>query len=354
MVPPDSPDVYRAALRTRPIPGETACGDAGLCIVDEQGALVALVDGLGHGPSAADAARRALAIVQRFQRLPLTSILGEAHLGMRGTRGAVIALARANRTSRSLEVSTLGNVSAVVLRPHGERESLVSRPGVLGSSFRDPLVSTVHFDGQATLCLTTDGVEPHFDMYGVLERDPDFLAAHVVKSFGKNNDDAGCLVLKPPVSLGATLPKTTLRRLDPLRASQRLQAPLPVGPPPRTITRPLTPAVGRGPLPLKVFTVRGSADAPMLSFDLSALAKELGASTRASVALSLMAGEIARRARVPLDLRVLYEAGQARLRLQIPGGGAVEGLAAALARHAERLDGPEDQQLDFVISLHAT
>src|SRR5687768_9502224 len=77
-----------------PMRGEEACGDA--CWVEELegGRTVILVaDGLGHGLQAAEASRQAVRLFKENATLDGPRLLEVLHAGLRGTRGAAVAVA---------------------------------------------------------------------------------------------------------------------------------------------------------------------------------------------------------------------------------------------------------------------
>src|SRR4051794_34993597 len=93
--------VIEWAVCAAPLPGETESGDQAIVIPTSEGTLVAVVDGLGHGADAAEAARVAISIIekhaQKFAADPLVALIKQCHESMRYTRGAVMSLGFFNR-----------------------------------------------------------------------------------------------------------------------------------------------------------------------------------------------------------------------------------------------------------------
>src|SRR5690606_21145422 len=80
-----------------PHPGETLCGDGWRCRTDADSITVMVVDGLGHGPLAAQAADIALdAFVESVTTAP-AAVITLAHDRMASTRGGAIAVGRIDR-----------------------------------------------------------------------------------------------------------------------------------------------------------------------------------------------------------------------------------------------------------------
>src|SRR5260221_455136 len=70
-----------------------ASGDSSVVQPFPGGVLVAVVDGLGHGPEAAAAAQVAVDILTRHADEELLALVKRCHEGMLPTRGAVMSLA---------------------------------------------------------------------------------------------------------------------------------------------------------------------------------------------------------------------------------------------------------------------
>ncbi len=90
--PPASP-LVDWAIATRIHPGEVVSGDLHVVAPFPGGVLVAVVDGLGHGPDAAEAARIAVAVLQDAAGQPATSLVERCHAALRRTRGVVLSVA---------------------------------------------------------------------------------------------------------------------------------------------------------------------------------------------------------------------------------------------------------------------
>src|SRR5258705_7337173 len=69
-------------------------GDAYLFLPGDTSALLAVVDGLGHGPEAAVVARAAIATLIRHADAPLESLMRRCHGAALQTRGVAMGLVR--------------------------------------------------------------------------------------------------------------------------------------------------------------------------------------------------------------------------------------------------------------------
>src|SRR2546428_2340476 len=93
------------------LPGQSRSGDRQTVVLFPGGALVAVVDGLGHGELAAVPAETAIEVLERHAREPVVTLIQRCHERLRGTRGAVMSLAsfrEADGTMTWLGVATSG------------------------------------------------------------------------------------------------------------------------------------------------------------------------------------------------------------------------------------------------------
>lgn len=145
----------------RPRPGEAESGDACLVRFKPHSVLIAVVDGLGHGAAAADAARAALAAVEDNLQHPLTVIADRCHSALRGSRGAVMSLACIDGRDGSLDWLGIGNVAGFIRRAHpgtATASPLLLRSGVLGHQTTVLRPTTVRLEPGDILFMVTDGI----------------------------------------------------------------------------------------------------------------------------------------------------------------------------------------------------
>src|SRR6266566_2502074 len=69
------------------LPGEGESGDQHLVCCNENGILVAAIDGIGHGAEAANAAKAATAVLRNGIGEPIISLVTACHEKLRSTRG---------------------------------------------------------------------------------------------------------------------------------------------------------------------------------------------------------------------------------------------------------------------------
>lgn len=196
--PPSNDRQFLAGGVAEAIPGETVSGDA--WAVEQRGPrLVALVaDGLGHGPDAAAAAEAAVDALRRHHRAPAEEVVAAIHAGLRGTRGAAVAIAEIDRDLGRLRYCGVGNITARLLR--GSRYvPLMSHFGIAGYEARRIQVFEYEWTDRAMLLMHSDGLSAtwSFDSYpGIDGHHPLLAAATVLRDAARRRDDATVLGIR--------------------------------------------------------------------------------------------------------------------------------------------------------------
>jgi phosphoserine phosphatase RsbX len=177
-----------------PLAGETRSGDLAVFAPYDGGALVAVVDGLGHGAAAADASEAAAAVLRERPADQPDLLLKRCHDALRTTRGVVATLAWFDLGTGALTWTGIGNVEGRLVRAARRRGDSDDSPtlfgGVLGWSL--PAVRVVRTELQPGDCvvMATDGVAADFGsslMPGVPAEEQ---ARRVLASHARGSDDA--------------------------------------------------------------------------------------------------------------------------------------------------------------------
>jgi phosphoserine phosphatase RsbX len=153
------------SVATRALGGDAASGDLGVVVPGRGGALVAGIDGLGHGSEAAHAARMAGEVVRAAASRDLAMLVDRCHAALRGTRGAAISLAFVSADG-ALTWLGVGNVEGRVLSgdPSASRPkcSLALARGIAGHELPVVQTAAVEVCPGDVLVFATDGVDPAF------------------------------------------------------------------------------------------------------------------------------------------------------------------------------------------------
>jgi len=176
-----------------PKSGEEVCGDS--WAVDERGGRLRclLVDGLGHGLPAAEAARQAVQAFRDRPELGLTDLIRAMHEALRGTRGAALAVSEIDASTGTLRYCGVGNIAASIQAPAtGRSQSLVSHNGTVGHQLRKAQEFTYPWEHESLLVMHSDGLSTQWrlDGYpGLTGRHPALVAGVLYRDFSRGRDD---------------------------------------------------------------------------------------------------------------------------------------------------------------------
>ena len=195
-----TPTLIEIGQAHAPRAGENESGDRCVHWQAGQRALVAVIDGVGHGHEAAEAAAVAARVLEGHREESLGKLLKLCHEKLAATRGAAITLTLFDGGDGTLRWVGAGNVAAMLLHtePSGNtrmRELLV-RSGVAGVSLPSTEVSSTTLARGDLVVLATDGLRPAFmDRVDRLAR-PQPLAERLLAEFGTQSDDALVVVVR--------------------------------------------------------------------------------------------------------------------------------------------------------------
>lgn len=186
----------RADGITRPLTGETVCGDA-YAIRHERGrTTLMLCDGSGHGPLAAIASREAVRIFHELEDPTPETALRRIHGALSGTRGGAVSVAELDAAAGVVRFAGVGNVAGTIVTG-GDKRGMVTIGGIAG--YRAPSIRV--FDHPlppgAVVVLHSDGVRGRWAadrLARVLGRSPLLIAATLLRDAGLRQDDA-CVVV---------------------------------------------------------------------------------------------------------------------------------------------------------------
>ena len=177
--------------------GERVSGDAAVIEQREGFIFAALIDALGHGPSAHRIAVQGAAYLKESWTSDVLATLHGLHDALRGTEGAAAGLCVLEVATSTVRYAGVGNT---VIRSFGSREErLYSAAGTLGHQMRTPKEQRLVVTPGDVLMLYSDGIKERFELddYPQLRYQKSrTIAKTVVERFGKDHDDAGCVVLR--------------------------------------------------------------------------------------------------------------------------------------------------------------
>jgi hypothetical protein len=191
-------ETQRFGVWSRPHPGEELNGDAYFICERGSATLLAVIDGLGHGPGAKEATDVAIDLLEEWMGEPLDEVLQSVHNALRATRGAVLGAAIIDAANERFHYAGVGNVMVRVLNAP-ERISPISTNGTLGARLGSLRVWTYPWATGATLIMASDGVSASWDIEsypGLLQRTPQLIAGLLMRDYGRTTDDATVLVAR--------------------------------------------------------------------------------------------------------------------------------------------------------------
>jgi serine/threonine protein phosphatase PrpC len=174
-------------------------GDACLVKPVDDGVLIAVVDGLGHGPEAVQAAQRALKAIERSTQTLPAQLTVECHRALQATRGVVMGLAHIDAREDTLVWVGVGDVRALLCRvdPFGapKYDALFTHNGVVGRTLPPLRPVTRSLAPGDTFIVTTDGIRGGFtpELRGV---EPERVANALLERHAVATDDALVLVAR--------------------------------------------------------------------------------------------------------------------------------------------------------------
>jgi hypothetical protein len=191
-----------AAGAARPRPGQLRCGDAWAVLAHPTGRqYLAIVDGLGHGNGAADAANAAVAYLTGAIAVSdpppdVGDLLLGLHVALRPTRGAVAGIVAVDAATGQGVYSGVGNTEVRIIGPGPQRP--VSRNGWLGSGRPlAPLVQSLTLAHGGLLVLHTDGAQSPDQLLPPAPHVPlAELATELLENWASPGDDAALLLAR--------------------------------------------------------------------------------------------------------------------------------------------------------------
>jgi len=181
---------------------EEVSGDAWAVREDRGLSTILVVDGLGHGLHAFDAAGKALLTFGQHAGGGPEPLLRTLDAALRGTRGAAAAVAEIQWTKREIHYAGVGNIAGALLSPHVKSRSLVSHNGTAGQSI-DRIQEFSHpWPDGSLLVMHSDGLSSSWelDTYpGLSQKNPSLIAGVLYRDFVRRRDDVVVVVARERV-----------------------------------------------------------------------------------------------------------------------------------------------------------
>jgi serine phosphatase RsbU (regulator of sigma subunit) len=180
---------------SRPHPAYEVNGDAHMVERRDNFILVSIVDGLGHGPDAAKASRRAIEVLAGNDWGNVADLLRKCHYALQPTRGAAMALARIDLNQARLTYCGVGNIEARLIGRTSSRP--ISYNGIVGSILPHFQVFEYSFQPGDLVLMHSDGISARFDLkqYPHVTTQPvQLLAEAIARDWARPHDDATIII----------------------------------------------------------------------------------------------------------------------------------------------------------------
>jgi negative regulator of sigma-B (phosphoserine phosphatase) len=192
------PQVLDFGVAGAALEGEERSGDLAVFAPTSAGGLVCLIDGLGHGAAAADAAEAAAEVIRHHAEAAPQELLDRCHEALKETRGVVMTLAWFDVGTSELVWTGVGNVEARLWHPSegGRHDVALVFGGVVGYQVPRVRPSKLTLAPGDLLVMVTDGIDPGFaaalDGGGAAQT----VAERIFSAHGKGTDDALVTVVR--------------------------------------------------------------------------------------------------------------------------------------------------------------
>jgi len=181
-------------------PDQDESGDRHLVKTIHDGALLAVVDGSGHGKAAGGPARSAVETLETHANEDVVSLFQRCHERLRSTRGAVMSVASINAAQNTLTWAGVGDIEGMILRsastPQEGVDRLLLRPGIVGYRLPYLQAQAVPIAPGDLIIFATDGIRLDFDREIVPEEHPRMIANKISSGYRKQYDDGLVLVVR--------------------------------------------------------------------------------------------------------------------------------------------------------------
>jgi anti-sigma regulatory factor (Ser/Thr protein kinase) len=177
---------------------EEVCGDAWEVIETAEGLRAMVVDGLGHGPFAEQAAREAVAVFRTQLTTGVASTLKLIDQALTKTRGAAGAIVELCPAKGQVTAAGVGNISMRLVK-NGESKNFGCDNGTLGTGVPKIREFSGPWTNGSVLVMHSDGVKAHWnldDYPGLLRRHPGLVAGLLYRDFQRGRDDATVIVVR--------------------------------------------------------------------------------------------------------------------------------------------------------------
>ena len=186
-------------ILSRPKSGEHINGDAFIAKHVRNGLLMGVIDGVGHGVHASQAANTARQYIEKHSDSSLLEIFRGVDRACLATRGVVMALVLFEWQRNMFQFASVGNIEIKVFNGGREKPKFIIRRGIVGKNAPLPVVTENQWQSGDMLALHSDGVSSQWNLDNFVhyaEYSAQVIAENIFKATQKQNDDATLVIVK--------------------------------------------------------------------------------------------------------------------------------------------------------------
>lgn len=178
-------------VEKRPLSGNKKCGDLSFIKEFDGKIMVAVIDGLGHGKYAEDAAVKAAEYLENNYRLNLSELFHGCDESLKKTVGIAMGIVLIDRDNCLITFAGVGNIGARVVS--SRLFSFASDFGIVGAGIRKVREEKSEFRDRDMIIMYSDGISEKFDVFSYdkeVRSDPQRLAPAISNEFCRSHDDS--------------------------------------------------------------------------------------------------------------------------------------------------------------------
>lgn len=183
-------------IAAQTLEGESVSGDTAVVVPANGTTLIAVIDGLGHGPEAASAASIAAQALRERAGDSLIRLVEHTHEALKRTRGVAMSLASFPADHDSMTWLGVGNVEGRLVHRQVRGHSMMLAGGVAGLELPRLREATQSISKGSILILATDGVRSDFADSFDWSGSPQEIADNILQKHYRGTDDALVLVAR--------------------------------------------------------------------------------------------------------------------------------------------------------------
>lgn len=182
------------AVAARALPGQPVSGDDYVVTSGGDQVTMAVIDGLGHGPLAAEAADRAVQTIRGIPDEPVDVVIERCHEALRDSRGAAVTVLQVGLSDGTVTSVGVGDVDAWILRRSlagtVDTESVFPASGVVGLAMPVLRPRTAKLRRGDVVIMATDGIKPTWPQSVRHGRRAATTAQQILEGHARPVDDA--------------------------------------------------------------------------------------------------------------------------------------------------------------------